>query len=294
MRRFRVFFSHRSADAELVRDLKARLRDLLPNMPFDDVSESVPFQDDWRAPAQSVLEDCDALVCIVGPNTFESEPVDWEIAQAAQLGKPIVVTRRSADYQLPPCCERLSIAAMEWDPVVLAGHIGELLVNRALFLNHDWKSGPPEHSAIWNQYSLMVQSWESLIERRQTVNTLYVSAAAALLAGIGVIASASDKVGLAGAASGSALLALLGASLSFNWRRTIVSYGTLSRAKSKVVAALEAYMPAQLFDAEWRVLEARRYRSTTDTDKQTATFFCLLFAALALATSGLAAAQLIR
>jgi hypothetical protein len=293
MHRFRVFFSNRSADADRVNDLKKNLRELLPNLPFDDVSEDVPFEDDWKTPALSVLGRCDAVVCVVGPDTHKSEPVDWEIRQAHELRKPIVVTRVSDDYRLPPCCESLSIAPLEWDTTELAGRIGELLVGRALFLNHDWALGPPDHAVIWNQYNLMVQSWESLIARRQTVNTLYVSAAAALLTGIGVLVSSADRLGFMSAALGAAVLSLLGSALSFNWRRTVASYGTLSRAKAKVVAALEAYMPAQLFDAEWRVLEARRYRSTTESDKQTALFFVLLFGALTLAAVGFASGQVL-
>jgi hypothetical protein len=50
-------------------------------------------------------------------------------------------------------------------------------------------------------------------------------------------------------------------------------------------------MPAQLFDAEWKVLERMRYRSTTETDSQTAYFFMLLFLAIALAGGGVAIAQ---
>jgi hypothetical protein len=180
---------------------------------------------------------------------------------------------------------------LEWNPTELAGRIGELLVSRALFLRHDWTRGAPTPEVIWNQYNLMVQSWEALISRRQTVNTLYVSANAALLAGVGILASSADKAGIISASTGAALLALFGAALSFNWRRTVVSYGTLSRAKSKVIAALEAHMPAQLFDAEWRVLEAKRYKSTTETDGQTALFFMLLFLALCFLATGVAMGQ---
>ena len=229
---------------------------------------------------------------MVGPHTHDSEPVDWEIREAYRLRKPLVVTRVSADYTLPPCCVDLHIPVLEWDTLELAGRIGELLTSRALFLRHDWTIGAPTPEAIWNQYNLMVQSWEALISRRQTVNTLYVSADAALLAGVGVLASIGT-LHLDAAAAGAALLAILGAALSFNWRRTVVSYGTLSRAKSKVIAAFEAYMPAQLFDAEWRVLEARRYKSTTQTDKQTALFFTLFFVALAVVAVGIAIGSLI-
>jgi len=175
------------------------------------------------------------------------------------------------------------IEAILWNAAKVAGYIGEMLIPRALFLKHDWSKGPPEATAIWQQYRLMVLSWESLIQRRQTVNTVYITANSALLAGIGILASSLDKLGSIWAALGVMVMAFLGIALSFNWHRTVLSYGTLSRAKSKVVTALEEYMPARLFDAEWRVLEAKRYKSTTATDNQTALFFLVLFVALFLA-----------
>jgi len=109
------------------------------------------------------------------------------------------------------------------------------------------------------------------------VNTVYTTANSALLAGVGVMISSVEKVGINWLIAGVAVLTFLGAALSYNWYRTISSYGLLSRAKAKVVIALETYMPAQIFDAEWKVLEANKYTSTTVTDRQTALFFFVLF-----------------
>lgn len=291
MNKFRLFFSYRTSEKARVRELQDSLAELLPNFPFEDASVDVPYVDDWKAPATAILESCAGVVCFVGEDTHRSEPVDWEIREACRLGKPLVVTSLSDRYQPPPACKELQIEVARWNANDVAGRIGELLVPRTLFLTHDWSKGMPEPAAIGNQYNLMVQSWEALIARRQTVNTLYISASSALLAGIGVLISSVDKVGHGWTMAGIAIVAFLGAALSFNWRRTVSSYGTLSRAKSKVVAALEAYMPARLFDTEWRVLEAKRYTSTTDTDKQTALFFLLLFLAVFLVAGGVAAGQ---
>jgi hypothetical protein len=224
-------------------------------------------------------------------DTYKSEPVDWEIREAHRLGKPLVVTLLSGHCQPPLACKELQIETTPWDANDLAGRIVKLLLPRALFLKHDWNKGLPEPAEIWNQYNLMVQTWEALIGRRQIVNSLYISACSALLAGIGVLISSIDKVGHGWTMAGAAVIAFQGAALSFNWRRTISSYGTLSRAKADVVAALEVHMPARLFDAEWRVLEAKRYTSTTETEKQTAVFFFLLFLAVLLIAGGIAAGQ---
>ena len=277
---YQLFFGNSTEDQSHIDNLIIKLNDLLPNLPINDLSKNVPYQDDWQTYAEAMLQKCLLFVCVVGKNTHSSSPIDWELREAHRLNKPIVVARLSPQHLLPLSCEELQIPAIDWNTDEVAGIIGEHLVSSALFLHHDWKNSDTEYNTLWNQYNLMVQSWESLIERRQTVNTLYISASAALLAGIGVMVSSIDKTGIVTSASGVALFSFLGMILSYNWRRTIMSYGILSRAKSKVVAALEAYMPAKLFDAEWKVLEAKQYKSTTETDKQTILFFMLLFLTL--------------
>jgi hypothetical protein len=291
MTKFRLFFSHRTSDKERVTELQESLKELLPNLPIEDVATAVPCIDDWKTIASEIIHSCDGLICIVNEDTYMSEPVDWEIREAHRLNKPLVVTTLSEHFKLPSACNELRIEAIPWKATDVAGYIGEMLVSRVLFLKHDWSTGPPQSEIVWQQYNLMVQSWESLIERRQTVNTVYITANSALLAGIGILISSVDKLGFGWAAVGLTVVAFLGVALSFNWRRTILSYGTLSRAKAKVVIALETFMPARLFDAEWRVLEAKRYKSTTATDNQTALFFLLLFVALFLVAFGMAIGQ---
>lgn len=290
---FRIFFAHRTEDADRVRELQKQLKESAPNLPFVDAATEVPSCEDWKTIASTVIGNCDVLVCVVGSSTYESEPVDWEVREAHLMKVPTLVARLSSDHQLPPCCIDLGLEVVEWDAAEVAGQIAEVLLSKTLFLHHDWSAGEPDVATLLGQYDLMVQSWEALISRRQTVNTLYVSADTAILAGIGVLVSSVEQTGSGWGAAGIGLLAFLGMALSLNWRRTIASYGTLSRAKSKVVAALEAHLPAQLFDAEWRVLEAKRYRSTTATDSQTALFFSLLFATLAILAIGFAVGQVL-
>ena len=291
MQTFRLFFSNRSVDADRVKELRTALAKHLQHLPFNDVSLNVPYTNDWKPLALSALESCEAVVCVIGKDTHASEPVEWEIREAYRLGKPLTVTRLSREYDAPTFCAELKLPVLDWDVPQLAQHIKQLGIACALFPQQDWKTGAPTPDTLLNQYNVMAQSWEALINRRQTVNTLYVTADAALLAGVGAVASSADQTGAIGAAVGVAVLAMLGLALSFNWRRTVVSYGTLSNAKADVISALEAYMPARLFDAEWRVLERTGYQSTTKADTQTAQFFMILFASLAIVGVIVAIAQ---
>ncbi|MEI6077910.1 MAG: TIR domain-containing protein [Verrucomicrobiota bacterium] len=294
MSKFRIFFSNRNTDRNRVDRLLAELESLLPNMPFEDVSKEVPISDQWQVVATTIFASCDAVVCLVGQDTHESEAIAWEIREAHRLNKPLVIVKMSPEHALPPVCAQLHLPALDWNSTLLAGLIAELLLERALFARETGKSASDNLNMIWNQYGLMVKSWEALIQRRQNVNTLYISAVAALLAVTGVTISSMDKTGLLNALVLIIVLGLIGTGLSLNWRRTLISYGTLSRAKSKVVSALEKHLPAQLFDAEWKILEAKKYRSTTDTDKQTALFYILLFLTIACVSASVFLTRILR
>ena len=274
---FKLFFSHRTSDTAQVKELLSNLAILLPNFPIVDVSKDVPSSDDWKSFAKDIIDSCDVFVCIVGQDTYESEPVNWEIIEASRSGKPLVITILSEEYRLPPACAELGIKSLLWDTDIVAGKLAELLVPRALFINHDWRQGAPDSSDIYNQYQIMVNSWEALIQRRQNINIIYLSANTALLAAIGALLSSFEKLGYVWSLSGIIFLGFLGSLLSSNWRQTIISYGLLSKAKAKVVTVMESYLWAKLFDTEWGVLEANKYKSTTSADSNTALLFTIFF-----------------
>lgn len=285
MKNFKLFFSYRSVDAEEIQKLIDNLHAILPNFPFEDISDEVPYADNWKDKASELIRDCDGLVCLVSQDTFTSEPIAWEIQEAHRNNKPIYIATLSLDYPIPEICLKLNLKPKIWKPDRAAVEIAEILLPKALFSQHDWSQGTPDPTAIIDQYHLMVQSWEALIQRRQTINTIYLSANSAILAGIGGLISSLNDIGNTWSLLGIFILGGLGSFLSSNWRRTITSYGTLSAAKSKVVSAFENYLPARLFDAEWRVLEVNRYRSTTSTDLRTALLFLVLFL-IVMAVSG--------
>lgn len=279
MKTHHFFFSFRTCDQSEVEKLREGIRRQLPNFPFEDSSLLVPFSADWQSHATEAIARCDGLICIVGETTFSSEPVNWEIEEAHRLGKPLIVAG-SEKHELPRACKELGIKAIPSQPRKVAERMCDLLVPKTLVSQPPQSLAPDQAGLVWNQYSLMVQSWEALVGRRQTVNNLYLTGNATILAGIGVFIGNVKDMGSASSLSGAIILAILGVLLSLNWLQTIVSYGTLSQAKAKVVLALETFLPAKLFDTEWAVLESNKYRSTTKMDKRTSQFFIALFVVL--------------
>jgi hypothetical protein len=284
-KKFSLFLSHRTSDKPKIEELFTQLKVLLPNFPISDLSGEVPYVENWKTPALKLIQTCDVFVCIVGSETYKSDNVNWEIIEAHKSGRPIIITTLSNSFPLPKACEEFNLQSAEWHVQNIAGQIAELLVPHALFSNHNWEEGNPAPSEIMDQYKLMVQSWEALIERRQKVNTIYLSAVSAILALIGGLFSSSAINVVTYKYLSVIFLSFLGVFLSYNWKRTIHSYGILSKAKSKVVTAIEGYLPAQIFDTEWKVLESKKYKSTTETDLQTALFFFILFCLIILLTT---------
>jgi hypothetical protein len=133
-------------------------------------------------------------------------------------------------------------------------------------------SGPPssEHQSqqALDLYKIMVQSSESLVARRQGVNTFFLTMNGALLTAYGLIVQTADFGELR--AAGIAVLGLAGVVLCFAWRSLIVSFGQLNRGKFSVINTIERYLQVAIYAAEWEALgrgeDPKTYRSFTSRE----------------------------
>lgn len=219
------------------------------------------------------------VVCFVGEKTHQSDPVAWEITTAIAAGRPVLTISLADDVAVPTFVPGGATACKPFSAQAVAADILALVAAATAFTR------PSDTASLLGQYTAMVQSWEALINRRQSVNQLYLTGVVGLTAAAGsLLALAKDWSGPQ-VPSGCFLLGCLGLLLCWNWWRTILSYGTLSTAKSKVVLALESQLPFDLFGNEWAVLQKDRYISTTQLDQQTIRACMLLFGGGTLAAA---------
>ncbi|MFB6948749.1 hypothetical protein ACFCXP_03855 [Streptomyces niveus] len=132
--------------------------------------------------------------------------------------------------------------------------------------------GPPatqeDRDRLFELYKIMVQSSESLVSRRQGVNTFFITVNGAILTALGffIKAAGGEKI----KAVGVVLICLTGLILAFAWKSLIISFGQLNTGKFVVINQLERYLPASIFFAEWEALERGQnpkvYRSTTSRE----------------------------
>jgi hypothetical protein len=132
--------------------------------------------------------------------------------------------------------------------------------------------GPPrdrnESQQAFDLYKIMVQSSEGLVSRRQGVNTFFLTMNGVLLTGSGLVIQNSGALSVG--AAGIAVLSLAGAILCGAWRSLITSFGQLNRGKFQVINAIEQYLQAAIYAAEWEALgrgeDPKVYRSFTSRE----------------------------
>ncbi|MFE1015547.1 hypothetical protein ACFW4M_30250 [Streptomyces sp. NPDC058794] len=150
---------------------------------------------------------------------------------------------------------------------------------------------PEESERFFELYKIMVQSSESLVSRRQGVNTFFITVNGAILTGLGFFIKAGGKGELK--ALGVLLIALTGFVLAHAWRSLIKSFGQLNTGKFAVINRIERFLPAAIFYAEWEALErgenSKVYRSFTSREIWAPSLLMTLYGVAAIGASLVAA-----
>lgn len=140
------------------------------------------------------------------------------------------------------------------------------------FMEVLFPSGLPKTEAqskeVLDLYKIMVGSSESLVQRRQAVNTFFLTINGALLTASGLIVQSSQNEQMG--AWGVAVLAVAGLILCGAWRSLITSFGQLNRGKFKVINTIERHLKSAIYAAEWEALgrgeDPKIYRSFTSRE----------------------------
>ncbi|MBA0126209.1 hypothetical protein H0B56_11720 [Haloechinothrix sp. YIM 98757] len=140
-------------------------------------------------------------------------------------------------------------------------------LNRELFPNGE-PSSNDDFDRLIEMYKIMITSSESLVSRRQAVNTFFLTINGALLTAIGLIVSTGSEWRLQ--ALGIFVLTSTGAILSWAWCTLINSFGQLNSGKFAVINRIEQHLPAAIYHAEWKALKEGRdpktYRTFTSRE----------------------------
>lgn len=158
------------------------------------------------------------------------------------------------------------------------------LLSDILFVNYQEENGDQE---IAQAIQDLVNSSEQLNNRRQSVNTFFLTSNTLLLGGIGWMCANIPPIGLLHpivGLSGILLVALLGTLFGIVWIRFIGSYWCVSCAKIVLLNALEEKRKVRIFTAQSVLMKANRYVGTTLHEASIAWIFLVIHILVFIAT----------
>ena len=211
----------------------------------------------WRRKAEDAIRQSEVVVIFNSKSCQESSNVEWEIERAKEAGKKIIEIDSN-------CGNTNSISAL-----------------RTVYeMNDEFEncfSSCSKEDAL-ELYKLMIDSSESLMQRRQRVNVFFITAIAGLFTIAGILENMSENITVL---VGVLIICLL---LCYSWENLIENYGKLNKAKFDVILKLEEAFQAKIFTAEWialgKGLRHKKYKSFTSTERNVPQYFRILIIAL--------------
>ena len=279
-----AFIIHSGKDEKTV---KQRLQEIKSNSPMfaaeimNSAQSSIPDKrKNWRRRARENIRKSRMVIFFVGAESYKSENIAWELDRSMQYKKRILCVLLDSKNELPKELQengKLHFYCEFVDIHQVCSIINSYQMGQYDLFNTSKDIKPDE--ILLEQYKLFVATSEDLVNRRQNVNSFYITVNSSLLA---VAAPLSAMVTDNGIKIGiQVMIVLVGIILCSSWIRLLESYGKLNSSKMKVICLLEQRLPASLYTAEWAAMSDRLndkpYVSFTKNEKRIPVMFIVLY-----------------
>ena len=127
-----------------------------------------------------------------------------------------------------------------------------------LLFNKDMLKSTQDTEILFKQYELYVGLMDKVYERRNNVNTFYLSLNSALLTGLAAVLSQTTQAKTSHLWI--SVAALAGIAFCVIWQQAILSSRAFIVVKYKIIRFLETRLPAKPYDIEWEMLKQGKYR----------------------------------
>ncbi len=252
----------------------------------------------WHRYAAKKLKDSQLVLIfdsLSGDNTV-GKHISWEIKKAEKLKKRIVVFKSDLDSQnrsgdvkgyseKDPRRSRLNTLQFE-EAYDFVKKECDWKMDRKL-LHKDDRVEPftdSEKQLLLEQYRIMIETSEKLMERRQNTVNLYTTLCTTMIALIGASFAFSNMFICAGVLWLSGLILMV---LCYNWSLSLDSYDLNNKGKFEVINLLERKLPAEIFECEYRYKEQKGMKSFSSREIVLPRIFSVLGALLILIASAL-------
>ena len=127
-----------------------------------------------------------------------------------------------------------------------------------------------DKSILIEQYRIMVETTEKVMERRQNLSTLYTTICTGILAFLGATLTFENS-------TFSLVSALISGFIIFffcaNWKKSLIAYDLNNSGKFAVINEIEKHLPAEMFECEYRYNTMNGMRSYSNREKILPTIF---------------------
>ena len=243
----------------------------------------------WKFDAGNMIKQAQLVLLFVGAASFSSSNIAWEINAAKKAGKTIFTVLLAPENQLPSALYVLDDFTREMKNCSMIKTTGEVIdaineYNQGNYALFNYEEKELDKKTLLEQYKIFLQTSETLVQRRQNVNNFYITVNSALIS-IFSIVSVLGFESLMKCYMG-IIFAIIGIILCISWIRILNSYAILNASKMKIISLIEKQLPANLYDAEWRVqsdkLNKRPYVSFTASETRIPKIFICIYIVIAI------------
>lgn len=232
----------------------------------------------WRARARKKLKDSQMVLLfdsVSGGKAEVGRHISWELKYAAKQEKKVVILKtdplsvdrtwyeydyseqdpRLPKYKTIPISDAVSFMQRE---------CGWQIDKSLLHTDSPQALTAEQMQILLQQYQIMVDTSEKLMERRQATTNLYTTLSTTLIALIGASFAFENVMMCAAILLASGLILIL---LCRNWKLSLDAYDLNNTGKFAVINLLEKHLPAEIFECEYRYNKQRGMRSFSTREK---------------------------
>lgn len=228
----------------------------------------------WKFDASKKIRKSQMVLFVVGENSHKSPYIAWEIKEAIKYKKPIYILKLNEENQLHNALyveDGFTAENKNYGKIVSTEELSAVIKKYDEGDYGLFNASPSElnQDALLEQYKLFLQTSEDLVNRRQNVNSFYISISSALVAIMGVLFAM--EFGQKAKLIIGFVFCVVGIILSISWSKILSCYGNLNSSKMKIISNIEKQLPLSLFDAEWAALSdklnKKKYISFTESEQ---------------------------
>lgn len=203
----------------------------------------------WKENVTKKMNESDFILFLIGNETFKSEQMIWEYAEAKNLNKRLIgIKLKNASEESILYCQGFQVF--------------ENSIQAFKFIE---KAFEYDRQLKIEQYKIMVSSTEKVTDQRLKVNNLFFTITSSILS-IGFVLGKTFSFNFLSLLV-ITILTFLAFLVTFFWQKLVNSYGLLNKGKFILINQIEKSLRTNMFEEEWKILTQKiNYKPNTQTE----------------------------